>query len=153
MRVAYTSTEDPKTMGDMNADHIFADGKGTNWIERHYLFDKGGFAEGDTVIVRQKLEFGRGAARYVKMIEERGATLELCPSVVKRPTPGRPPKHGDIPAEQLTALKTLWHSAFGPKHVLARAKAITGKDIDRAWMFRAFGPRTPKTTDLKERTA
>lgn len=137
----------------MGAEKTFADFTGTNRVELQDMLDAGGLSEGDTLLLRQVSDLGKGAAatRHQKRIAEIGATIEVVPTDDAPRVAGRKPRLSPS-TEQLSHLCTLWYSAAEQAYVLGRASEKMGAEVTRDQMNRWCGPRngSDKPSKLKE---
>lgn len=159
MRIAYLFNRDSKKIDDMKADRVYADNDKTKRVDRSYLLDKGGIVEGDVIVVRQLKDLGGN--RIQRMIEAKGATVEVVTTDDKVRQRGRPTKW-TFSASDMEALSYLWYYAGDPNQVFVRAnemlvlRGIKDGPPNRKWFERQFGPRDgsrkpEKKQDKKER--
>lgn len=126
----------------MNCDKVFQDTAKTRRMDRGFMIDTV-MVEGDVVCVRQLSDLGRGqeGARIRRLIDSKGASVEVVESDTSKRTRGRPSKFSPTDDER-ALLEALWYHAADPGIVFERAKQINkGKDVSRHWFFRQFGPR------------
>ena len=132
----------------MGAEKVFADFAGTKRADLRDMLDFGGLRKGDTLLLRQVSDLGRGAevARLQRRIAEIGATIEIVPGEASKRVAGRKPRMAPTD-EQKEHLCALWYSAAPQKWVLERASDKMGGPVTRDQKNRWCGARHGKSKE------
>jgi hypothetical protein len=126
----------------MDCEQTFADYAGTNRAELILMMDNGGVREGDTLCLRAQNDLGQGAAikRHLDRLAEMGVTVEIMAVKKEKKVMGRPKRFKPTP-DDVEYLCSLWYSPAEQAHVLKRASARMGFDVQRDKLNYICGPR------------
>ncbi len=146
MRVGYGYERAESLFKDLGCEEVLIDTEKTHRTERASLFKLGRLRKYDTLVVLALGDFGRGfgLAKFRRLLDDLGVTIEVCPPEKIAGIRGRPATFTpDITQDD--QIRTLWNSVpHTLAYVLKRAGEIMGHDVKRHQLSHRYGRRNGK---------